>query len=240
MTLTNQSLWLRLTRPWGDPPPADYSWKERLGWAVPAIGIYALGYYAAQYYALNAPRIYDIRLPWDAGFPLRTEFAYGYLMVYFILALMIFIRRREAYFNALRGIVLQSVICFAIYLMYPVKMFDRPDEAVYLMTGAGAALTGLYYSIDMPFNLFPSMHLSVSTWIAVSVAADRPRWKWPLAALVAWVALSVLFTKQHYTLDVVSGLFVAWLTRLVFLPGPAWKDDLVAQAQMVRSRIFDE
>jgi len=57
----------------------------------------------------------------------------------------------------------------------------------------------------------PSAH-NYGTMLAAAFAIHfRPRWRWLWIAILVTVALSTLFTGQHYLLDVVTGLALGWL-----------------------------
>jgi len=70
------------------------------------------------------------------------------------------------------------------------------------------------FSIDLPFNLVPSLHVVYSTSICLAIASRASHrvqaflWCW-LALLVA----STLLVHQHHLLDVVAGLLLAVLAR---------------------------
>lgn len=67
---------------------------------------------------------------------------------------------------------------------------------------------------DAPSNCFPSMHVSVATLTAFHA---RP-WVGPAAyAFPVLIALSCLFTKQHYLLDLPAGAALGWGAYRVFL-----------------------
>ena len=38
-----------------------------------------------------------------------------------------------------------------------------------------------------------------------------PKWRWLWIAILVTIALSTLFTGQHYILDVVTGLALGWI-----------------------------
>ena len=62
----------------------------------------------------------------------------------------------------------------------------------------------------------PSLHTAWAVWVALTVMAMTPRWRW---WVLGWlhVALTVFFvvvTGNHYVIDVVAGavtVAVAWL-----------------------------
>ncbi len=67
------------------------------------------------------------------------------------------------------------------------------------------------YSNDKAYNAFPSGHVYFTTLIALFWARWYPRWRWVWAGSVVVVGLATLFTHQHYLLDPVGGLTLAWI-----------------------------
>lgn len=68
----------------------------------------------------------------------------------------------------------------------------------------------LLHWVDPPTNCFPSLHVSMMILLAVYLSKESKSWglfSWALAVLVS---VSTLTTKQHYFVDVLGGVFVAW------------------------------
>lgn len=73
------------------------------------------------------------------------------------------------------------------------------------------------YSADPPHNCFPSLHVAHSFVSALAVSHVHRRVG--IIALISGmlVALSTLFTKQHYVLDVMAGVVLALVAYGIFL-----------------------
>lgn len=67
---------------------------------------------------------------------------------------------------------------------------------------------------DAPSNSFPSMHVSVATLTALHAQATLGPWAFLFPVLIA---LSCLFTKQHYLVDLPFGAALGWVAYQVFL-----------------------
>jgi membrane-associated phospholipid phosphatase len=61
------------------------------------------------------------------------------------------------------------------------------------------------------YNAFPSGHLYITTLVALFFTRWYPRTRLFWIAAVVLVALSTLFTGQHYILDLIGGIGLAWL-----------------------------
>lgn len=72
-------------------------------------------------------------------------------------------------------------------------------------------------SFDKANNCFPSMHVSVSTLTSLHLITNYPPlglWIWSFPVLIA---LSALYTKQHFFLDLIPGAIVGWIAFKAFL-----------------------
>jgi hypothetical protein len=74
---------------------------------------------------------------------------------------------------------------------------------------------------DPPYNCFPSIHVAHS--FVSALACFRVHRGVGIAALLcaSLVALSALFIKQHYVLDVIAGILLAGVACAIFLRGHA-------------------
>jgi membrane-associated phospholipid phosphatase len=103
---------------------------------------------------------------------------------------------------------------YAFFLVYP-TVAPRPAR----VTGEGFHVWGLrfLYEADPPYNCFPSLHVAHS--FVSALTCYRVHRGLGFAAIIcgSLVALSTLFTKQHYILDVVAGIALAGIAYVAFL-----------------------
>jgi membrane-associated phospholipid phosphatase len=76
-------------------------------------------------------------------------------------------------------------------------------------TGWAVWLIRFVYTNDRTYNAFPSQHLWSTVLIALFWSHWKPGWRWVLWASTVIVALSTLFTRQHWILDVFGGTLLA-------------------------------
>jgi membrane-associated phospholipid phosphatase len=99
----------------------------------------------------------------------------------------------------------------ACFLALPVALpdswrdFDRTRNL-------SSRFLGLVQSFDKQTNCFPSMHTSVAVLTAFYLQQHVGPIAWAFPALIA---ISCLFTKQHYIIDLPAGALVAWVTRAI-------------------------
>jgi membrane-associated phospholipid phosphatase len=165
---------------------------------------------------VSSGTVHTPELPWDRALPLQPTWALIYGSLYaFLIALPVFVVRQEEHirrtFWAYLTVWIAAYVCF---LVYP-TVAPRPPRVI----GDGFAVWGLrfLYEADPPYNCFPSLHVAHS--FVSALTCYRLHRKLGLAALTcaSLVAVSTLFTKQHYIADVIAGLLMAVVAYLIIL-----------------------
>src|SRR3972149_4843778 len=144
---------------------------------------------------------------WETWIPFVPALIIPYMSIDFFFAGSTFLcRTREDLQTLARRIVFAILISAAGFLLFPLRFaFGRPE-----VTGGLSAIFGLLAAFDQPYNLVPSLHISLLAVI------------WPVyhrhttgllrSAINSWfvlVGLSTVFTYQHHVIDVLSGALVA-------------------------------
>jgi len=152
----------------------------------------------------------------DTRVPLEPVWALVYGALYlFLILLPVFVVRDEPHVR--RMFLAYLCVWLASYVVFFLYPTVAPRPAHVLAPGFGAWGLRLLYSADPPYNCFPSLHVAHSF---VSAFACRPVHRGVYRAAIvcaALVALSTLFTKQHYILDVAAGIVLAWCAQLIFM-----------------------
>jgi len=162
---------------------------------------------------VRTDRLYDVSLAIDRAIPLIPEWSWIYEMLFiFPIFLVIFLETVEEVKRVGFAIVMCDMVAYPIFLMFPV-MSVRPE--VPMNTASEVILNFIYY-VDLPTNCFPSLHVAVSMVSAFAIYnKTRLNGIWAII-LGILISLSTLFTKQHYFLDVISGLLLATFTYYAF------------------------
>ena len=106
-----------------------------------------------------------------------------------------------------------------IFILFPTEVYIRDQIPESVRSGEG--FWGFWYGdimhkTDMPYNAWPSLHVTQSLMIVMLLRHWNIISGWKEALTwVAWVALcvSVMTTKQHFFFDLVTGVitgFVSW------------------------------
>jgi len=85
--------------------------------------------------------------------------------------------------------------------------------------GFSAVALRIIYDSDKPYNCFPSLHVAQCFLAAFTCHRVHRGVGFAAGVWASLVALSTLYTKQHYVADVVAGIPLAYAAHLVFLRG---------------------
>ena len=162
----------------------------------------------------------DLTLPWETNIPFIREFVVIYHVSYplmFVNLILFLIRYRDVFVKSTIAIALGNVLGFFTYLLYQTEV-PRPEA---LGNDLFSRLLRMTYSVDNPYNGFPSLHLSSTTIILIAVLSSKCHKGYKIFSIVlsTLILLSTLFIKQHTLLDVFGGVVYGALSYLVVAYG---------------------
>ncbi|MEJ2554703.1 MAG: phosphatase PAP2 family protein [Anaerolineae bacterium] len=131
-----------------------------------------------------------------------------------VAALWAYLKMEDSLYVAfITGWISACLIGYAIFIFYPNYMV-RPQ-----VTGTGWAegLIRFIYTNDRTYNAFPSQHLWDTVIITLIWSRWKPKWRWLLWGLTLIVAMSTLFTGQHWIMDVIGGTLLAMVGYFIGL-----------------------
>lgn len=175
--------------------------------------MYAISYFC--YYFTNhnpflAPR--ELPFTWiDAHTPFLPWSVLVYISEYFYFAFVyILLSERDninKYLYSFFGLQLVSCTIFAIFpTIYPRELFPVPAETPDWL----AAIWTWLRNQDAATNCLPSLHVSSVYLSAFAFLSENK--KTHFRVFFTWstlIALSTLTTKQHYVMDIITGLLFA-------------------------------
>jgi membrane-associated phospholipid phosphatase len=182
--------------------------------------------FTSQIYSLlnHGPAIINLHTPLDAAIPAAPVFVIPYISLqpYIIVTLILFLFTQTKYFHsACLAMLTVWLISYGFYYFLQSEVV-RP---VLTAPDIFSKLVALVYSLDQPFNDFPSLHTALSTILAFHwVKLNKPLG----IVLSLWTGLivaSTLLIKQHYIADMIFGLLLAfafsWLySERIIKPSP--------------------
>ena len=184
--------------------------RHKFNWYLLMIGYFAAGYLSINWVSAQRTTFFDVAFPFEQAIPFIPVFIFGYILVYASILFIYTVIDDYADWRRVVGVFfLSTTLAYAIFLLFPVRMTMRPDLAE--LTGFSAAVTRFYYLIDLPYNCFPSLHVTYPTLATLVAWRHHRTWRWVFAAMALVVAVSVVLVKQHYLADVVAGFLNAGL-----------------------------
>jgi membrane-associated phospholipid phosphatase len=155
----------------------------------------------------------------DRDLPLIPSWAvvYGALYLFLILLPLFIVRDDRLIQRTVYAYLLIWITSYVFFFVVYPTTAPRPTNVI----GEGFALWGLraLYSSDPPYNCFPSLHVAHSFVSALACGRVHRRIGMIAMILATLVAVSTVFTKQHYVLDVIAGGFLALAAYFIFLRG---------------------
>jgi membrane-associated phospholipid phosphatase len=155
-------------------------------------------------------------IAWDRELSLQPAWmlVYGSLYVFILLLPVLVVRQRELFRRGLQGYLMVMLVAYAGFLLYPTAA-PRPVQVP--GNGLAAWSLRLVYSLDPPYNCFPSLHVAYA-FVSALTCSRVHRGVGAIAALwAALIAISTLYTKQHYVADVIAGALAAYGAYVLFL-----------------------
>lgn len=167
------------------------------------------------YRTLNTYRgtYHDLSIYIDKTIPFCSYFIYPYIFWYIYLGFFLLYYAcidGNIYKNLLIDINIGLLICYIIYYFFPTHI-TRPNVSI---NGMSTYLVYTIYRSDNPFNCFPSIHVFDTYLICLYINKDSFI-KVPLKILSYMIGfliiLSVVFIKQHFVLDAVPSIILAYI-----------------------------
>src|SRR6266404_6910253 len=144
---------------------------------------------------------------WERGIPFVPFMILPYMSIdLFFVAAPFFCRTEQELRIFSRRVIAAILIAGLCFLLFPLRFaFPRPQASGWL-----GAVFDWFRGVDLPFNLFPSLHAALLL-LLVDVYARNLRGIF-LLAVMSWfflIALSPLLTYQHHVIDIVGGFVLA-------------------------------
>ena len=181
--------------------------REKLALVLLLLIVWASGYYAIG--LTTDPRAArSLGTALDAAIPFVPATVYLYSWVYTAMLYPLFTVRSIRLF---RRVALAYSLVLAVSLLtfrlFPVTSLGfRPDPRLLQDHDFHEWGVRLNFFLDPPFNLFPSLHLSIATLVALTAWKARPAYGVIATLMASGIAVAVLTLKQHYLVDGIAGI----------------------------------
>ena len=201
------------------------------GYAIP-IGIlylalqhcfYLAGHYLASWFGFTP---FLPKIPLDDMIPIVSVFIIPYIWsyVYWAMGPMVVSKCKKDHFADFMAAILVACTAGMLVLAFFPTFMDRVAEGLFVVPQNPTIFDKLrmfWYSLDgseMAYNLLPSFHCLNSTLCYLGVARRKeiPLW-FRIYSLVITILIyaSTVYVKQHYVLDIVTGVILAVIAYTV-------------------------
>jgi len=184
--------------------------------AIPVLVLFAVVYFGTNWITSQRTGNYRLFFEWELAIPFVPGMIYVYASLLVLLLLPALTLTRRQLPALARAMLATLFVASAIYLLLPAELgFERPGY----VAGYDVVYQALY-SLELPHNLVPSLHIATSTLLIAAVLHNTSS-RWIRLGLVLWcmlICVSVLLVHQHHILDAISGLLLGIVNyRLVYL-----------------------
>lgn len=153
----------------------------------------------------------------DTGINFNKYFIIPYIIWYgyvFGFIAFLFIVDGECYYKLSIALIFTMLLSFVIFIYFPTYV-PRPEVSpVDLISKLVLAI----YSQDKPYNCLPSAHVTYSLLVAFYVSKSeniKGIVKVASSFVCILIILSTLYVKQHYFLDLVTGVIISYLIFII-------------------------
>jgi membrane-associated phospholipid phosphatase len=151
---------------------------------------------------------------WEQHMPFVPWMIVPYMSIdLFFVAAPFLCRDRQELRTLRHRISFAILVAGACFLLVPLTLaFPRPE-----VSGWTGAIFRVLHGFDQPYNLFPSLHMTLRTLLAAHYARHtRGVMRWVVHGWFSLIALSTVLTWQHHLVDVIGGYALGIVTLYLF------------------------
>lgn len=183
---------------------------------------YLGGYFIINLFTHTRTHHFHLALPFESSIPFYPIFIFAYCALFLMLAYTYIVINDLNYFwKAFKTFILCVTIHFIFFFLMPVEYTLRPvidpeQSIIY-------RIVDFFYWLDLPYNCFPSLHISNAFLCAHLLERYRAGYGKVFFPLAILIAISVVLVKQHYIADVLVGMVVAYGTYFYI-----WRREIIS------------
>jgi membrane-associated phospholipid phosphatase len=157
--------------------------------------------------------VHQIYFDWELSIPLLPSMVWIYASIVPLMLSPLFFLDSHHQTHLAKQLALAMVIAGSVFLLFPGTIGYEP-------TATSSSAIEFIRLIDLPYNVFPSLHVALSSTIMLHLyRVFGTSGRWLLAVWLGALIVSVILTHQHHVADVFGGAILAWLCHKL-LPRP--------------------
>tara|TARA_R100000008_G_C3523539_1_gene135330 strand:+ start:41 stop:715 length:675 start_codon:yes stop_codon:yes gene_type:complete len=191
------------------------SLKAKVKYVFALLSLWMVLYYAIQ--AFIVQNHYDFLTPLDKLIPFIPEFVWIYhTMVPVLLITTIgLLKNKRVFFTTILASFIAILVLNTFYVLFP-AFYPRNPLVEY--NSISVWMVEITRQIDGASNTFPSGHVTFS-WLMFLAACEcqllkKKKYYFVKGIYLLWavgICISTLFLKQHFIIDVISGIIMAYV-----------------------------
>ena len=191
---------------------------ERAGLTIAVAGFFVTGYFGVGL-SRTAPSSVELATRLDARIPFIANSVWVYLWIFPTALIPLFLVKCQRLF---RRTALSYAVAIGVslgfFILLPITSTRlRVAETALDLSHPSHWAVSVVYQLDPPYNLFPSLHLTIAILAAFSAWKAKRLYGIAVFLGMVLVGVSVCTVKQHYLLDVLGGIALAAATAALFL-----------------------
>jgi len=168
---------------------------------------FLLIYGGANFLSHHRSDVHRIYFDWELAIPLVPSMVWVYASIVPLMLSPMFYLDSSQLNHLAKQLALATLIAGAVFLVFPGKIgyewaADLPKAIAFIR------------SIDLPYNVFPSLHVALSAIIMLHLyRVFGTRGRLILAVWLIALIASVILTHQHHLADVLGAALLVWLCQ---------------------------
>lgn len=166
-------------------------------------------YGSTNWLASENSNLYSFYFAWEQYVPFTPAFIMPYLSLSLFIILPVLFLDVEKVVPWAKSYMLMVFIAGFIFLVIPTEHAMTRLE----YDGDFKIFFSFLYAFDLPYNLFPSLHVSLST-LALLIMLPLINYRWVYFGIAVWwlsMTIAVILVYQHHVSDVIGGILLAWI-----------------------------
>ncbi len=192
--------------------PTSGRWRVYLTYTLIIDILFFSVYGGANWFTAQRDTVLKIYWDWELSIPFIPEMIWVYLSMFALFFFPVFQLDEKQLARLGKQVLWGTVIAGLVFLILPGQLgFQRLGHE-----GVAGQVFGLIYTVDLPHNQAPSLHVVFSGLIIASLIEVSNRFlRTVYFSWLLFLLFSVVLVHQHHLFDVVSGLAVVGFCRWI-------------------------